>query len=84
MDSATRQDCRIFVIRSKKRNIEAPYFENSMVDELNDFADLFENPSDPEQMKHYQAWLALSRDVNTVMFDLRQSADYTFPADMNR
>ena len=64
--------------------IEAPYFENSMVDELNDFADLFENPSDPEQMKHYQAWLALSRDVNTVMFDLRQSADYTFPADMNR
>ena len=55
-----------------------------MVDELNDFADLFENPSDPEQMKHYQAWLALSRDVNTVMFDLRQSADYTFPADMNR
>lgn len=64
--------------------IEAPYYENSMVDELNDFADLFENPTDATQMAHYKEWLSLARDVNAVMFDLRQSADFTFPADSNR
>ena len=64
--------------------IEAPYFKNSMVDELNDFADLFEAPDDAEQLKLYKHWQALSRDVNAVMYNLRQSADFVFPADTNR
>ena len=70
--------------QKKAHPIEANYYENSMVDELNDFADLFENPTDPAQVKNYKAWQDLARDVNAVMFNLRQSADFTFPADTNR
>lgn len=66
-------------------DIKAPvFYANSMVDELNDFADVFENPDDDAQMKRYNHWLGLARTVNSVMFDLRQSADLSFPADDNR
>ena len=65
--------------------IKAPvFYTNSMVDELNDFADIFENPDDEDQMKRYQHWFDLARTVNSVMFDLRQSADLMFPSDSNR
>ena len=65
--------------------IKAPvFYTNSMVDELNDFADVFENPDDEDQMKRYQHWFDLARTVNSVMFDLRQSADLMFPSDSNR
>lgn len=61
--------------------IEAPVEENSMTDEMNDFADLFNHPDDPEEMKKYKHWLELSKQVNAVMYSLRQSADLVFPAD---
>lgn len=64
--------------------LKADYYENSMVDELNDFAALFNDPTNPDQVKKYQRWQELSRQVNAVMFDLRQSAELTFPADDNR
>ena len=65
--------------------IKAPvFYTNSMVDEVNDFADVFENPDDEDQMKRYQHWFDLARTVNSVMFDLRQSADFMFPSDSNR
>ncbi|MCI6368141.1 MAG: Gfo/Idh/MocA family oxidoreductase [Limosilactobacillus reuteri] len=65
--------------------IKAPvFYTNSMVDELNDFADVFENPDDEDQMKRYQHWFDLARTVNSVMFDMRQSADLMFPSDSNR
>lgn len=65
--------------------IKAPvFYTNSMVDEMNDFADVFENPDDPDQLKRYNKWFDLARTVNSVMFDLRQSADLTFPSDSNR
>ena len=65
--------------------IKAPvFYTKSMVDELNDFADVFENPDDEDQMKRYQHWFDLARTVNSVMFDLRQSADLMFPSDSNR
>ena len=55
-----------------------------MVDELNDFANLFENPNDEVQAALYKKWFELARTVNMVMFNLRESADLTFPADNNR
>lgn len=65
--------------------IKAPvFYTNSMVDEMNDFADLFENPDDQKEKDLYGDWLKKARTVNSVMFDLRQSADLSFPADDNR
>ena len=61
--------------------LEAPVAKNSMTDEMNDFADLFNNPDDPVQVKKYQHWMNLARTVNSVMYSLRQSANLTFPAD---
>ena len=55
-----------------------------MVDEMNDFADVFENPDDQDQLARYNKWFDEARVVNSVMFDLRQSADLMFPADRNR
>lgn len=65
-------------------DLPAKYYENSMVDELNDFAALFENPDDEAQLARYKEWFDLARTVNGVMFNLRESADLMFPADSNR
>ena len=71
--------------KKQAESIKAPvFYTNSMVDELNDFADIFENPDDEDQIKRYQHWFDLARTVNSVMFDLRQSADLMFPSDSNR
>ena len=51
-----------------------------MVDEMNDFADLFNDPENPEQQAKYKRWFDLARNVNTVMYDLRRSAELTFPS----
>lgn len=61
--------------------LDAPVEKNSMTDEMNDFADLFNNPDDPAEMKKYQHWMDLARTVNAVMYSLRQSANLVFPAD---
>ena len=73
-----------FDANQEPTELEAPYFENSMVDELNDFAALFNAPDDPEQVSNYKRWQTLSREVNAVMYNLRESAELTFPADNNR
>lgn len=73
-----------FDANQEPTELEAPYFENSMVDELNDFAALFNAPDDPEQVANYKRWQTLSREVNAVMYNLRESAELTFPADNNR
>ena len=52
-----------------------------MTDEMNDFADLFNNPDDEEEMKKYNHWMDLARTVNSVMYSMRQSANLVFPAD---
>lgn len=61
--------------------VDVPVEKNSMTDEMNDFADLFNNPDDEAEMKKYKQWLALSKTVNSVMYSLRQSAQLVFPAD---
>jgi predicted dehydrogenase len=61
--------------------LDAPVAKNSMTDEMNDFADLFNNPDDPEEQEKYKHWLDLARTVNSIMYSLRKSANLTFPAD---
>ena len=73
-----------FDANKEAHELSAKYYENSMVDELNDFANLFENPNDEVQAALYKKWFELARTVNMVMFNLRESADLTFPVDNNR
>lgn len=73
-----------FDANKEAHELSAKYYENSMVDELNDFANLFENPNDEVQAALYKKWFELARTVNMVMFNLRESADLTLPADNNR
>lgn len=65
----------------KAHPLDAPVEKNSMTDEMNDFADLFNNPDDEEEMKKYKHWMDLARTVNSVMYSMRQSANLVFPAD---
>lgn len=64
--------------------LDVPVEKNSMTDEMNDFADLFNHPDDPEQDRKYQHWMDLSRTVNSVMYSLRQSAQLDFPSDQEQ
>lgn len=64
--------------------LDAPVEKNSMTDEMNDFADLFNNPNDEQEMKKYNHWMNLARTVNSVMYSLRQSANLVFPADKDQ
>ena len=82
--SLTRPKVTYYDSEKQAHPLEAKFYENSMVDELNDFADLFNDPENPEQQAKYRRWFDLARKVNTVMYDLRRSAELTFPADDNR
>lgn len=66
------------------QTIDVPVEKNSMTDEMNDFADLFNDPDNEEQMEKYQGWMDLSETVNSVMYSLRQSAQLEFPADKDQ
>lgn len=61
--------------------LSAPVEANAMVPELRDFAALLEQPNDKEQLKKYQEWFDLSRQVNSLLDTLRQSAGIEFPSD---
>lgn len=63
---------------------EQPVEKNSMTDEMNDFADLFNNPDGKDEQAKYQRWFDLARTVNSVMYSLRQSAQLKFPADQKQ
>lgn len=65
-----------------EHQLEAVVEENSMIPEMRNFADLFENPNDHEQLEKYQKWFNLSREVNSLMYTLRQSAELEFPSDV--
>lgn len=57
------------------------YLDNTMVDELNDFAKLFTNPESPQQQNNYQRWLELAKIINMTLYRLRKSANIIFPSD---
>lgn len=56
-------------------------YGNTMQDEVQAFAQIFENLDDADVALRYQKLLQLAQDVNTIMYDLRKSAHLTFPAD---
>lgn len=51
---------------------------NPMVGEAQDFARIIDQPLVPANQADYQHWLALSSQVNQVLFELRTSADIVF------
>ena len=56
------------------------YLDNTMFDELNDFAQLFTNPESSQQQDNYQRWLELAKIVNMTLYHLRKSANIIFPS----
>ncbi|GKT03124.1 Gfo/Idh/MocA family protein [Furfurilactobacillus sp. WILCCON 0119] len=55
--------------------------DNPMVAEATEFAEVLNNPENPDNVRHYQTWLHLSEIVNGVLYDLRRKASIVFPAD---
>lgn len=58
-----------------------PADSDRMAPEMATFADWFSHPDGQEQAAAYQHALDRSRMINTVIYDLRQSADLVFPED---
>ena len=54
---------------------------NPMLAEVIDFADVLENPDSLEARDIADEWLAMSVEVNKVMYKLRQCAKIEFPCD---
>ena len=52
-----------------------------MTPEMATFADWFSHPDGQDQQDAYQHALERSRMINTVIYDLRQSAELIFPTD---
>ncbi|GAB6093611.1 Gfo/Idh/MocA family protein [Furfurilactobacillus curtus] len=65
---------------STKKLSEEPD-DNPMLAEVRDFAEVINNPKDPDNARHYQTWFHLSEIVNGVLYDLRRKASLVFPAD---
>lgn len=65
----------------KAHPVQGKVYDNSMVPEMQNFADLFNNPNDGQEQKKYEDWHQLSKTVNEVMTSLRQSANLVFPSD---
>lgn len=57
------------------------WYGNPMLDEMLVFADMFEKAHDTSVQARYQKQLTRAKQVNDVMYSLRQSANMTFPAD---
>ncbi|MGX7133289.1 Gfo/Idh/MocA family protein [Enterococcus songbeiensis] len=55
--------------------------ENPMVEEAADFAKVIQHPEDKMQGALYQEWVELSRNVNKVIYHMRQEAGIEFAAD---
>jgi hypothetical protein len=52
--------------------------ENPMIAEATDFARVINDPDDPQNQKDYQEWLTLSRNVNKLLYNLRQNGKIYF------
>lgn len=78
------EDVTYYDADKKAHKLDVPVQKNSMTDEMNDFADLFNDPDNEEQMEKYKGWMDLAETVNSVMYSLRQSAQLEFPADKDQ
>ncbi|CAM3320841.1 Gfo/Idh/MocA family oxidoreductase [Pediococcus acidilactici] len=52
--------------------------ENPMIAEATDFARVINDPDDPQNQRDYQEWLTLSRNVNKLLYNLRQNGKIYF------
>ena len=56
-------------------------YGNTMLDEMKAFAKMFAHQDDLDVHRQYEEQLKLAEQVNTVMYQLRQSANLSFPSD---
>ena len=54
---------------------------NPMSEEVRDFTDAIQTPTEPAQQSRYSRWLKESREVCETLWQMRQSAGIRFPAD---
>jgi hypothetical protein len=54
---------------------------NPMSEEVRDFTDVTQAPTEPAQQSRYSRWLKESREVCETLWQMRQSAGIHFPAD---
>ncbi|WP_367342087.1 Gfo/Idh/MocA family protein [Limosilactobacillus sp.] len=84
LDNATDfHQATYFDEEKKAHELKAEVHQNPLYDEMVDFAQLFNHKDDPAEIKQYDRWHKISRNVNQLMYDLRQSADLVFPSDEN-
>ncbi|MDT2756558.1 Gfo/Idh/MocA family oxidoreductase [Enterococcus asini] len=57
--------------------------ENPMIEEARNFAQIIKQPNDPKLGLRYEEWVELSRNVNEVIYHLRQQAGIVFEGDRN-
>lgn len=55
--------------------------DNPMKYEIDVFTQILEDPTNETQIKNYQKWFLMSKQVNGLLFTLRESAGINFPAD---
>lgn len=74
---------QVYLIDStgNKQDLATPPTKNPMTDEANFFADLLSNPNSLENKQQQEDLLALSVEVNQVLYQLRQSAQIVFESD---
>lgn len=58
--------------------------DNPMVEEAGAFAEIMRHPSDRDRGIQYEEWVELSRNVNQVIYRLRQQAGVVFDADLDQ
>ena len=65
----------------KKQPLDITAVANPMIEEAQDFAQVMNHPKNPELGLRYEEWVELSRNVNRVIYQLRQQAKVVFDAD---
>ena len=72
-----------FYDRNAKKRLLLPITlkENPMEEEALAFANVMNHPTDKNQGVLYEEWVELARNVNQLIYDLRQQAGISFAAD---
>lgn len=72
-----------FYDRTAKKRLLLPITlkKNPMEEEALAFANVMNHPTDKKQGVLYEEWVELARNVNQLIYDLRQQAGITFTAD---
>ena len=66
----------------EKQVIPVTALPNPMIEEASAFANIMKNPTNPQLGLQYEEWVELSRNINQVIYKLRQQAGVVFDADL--